>query len=139
MGTAGGHSMEYHETRVLGQSAMSPHLCRQGKKYCIYVQLPLFCPAPITPCVNISTVLSHVPRMYPVVVLLKYGDTSLMDSFHTCLGSMIHSATASDMLDTPVKASPTSLGNLTDGTDLPTISSAAVRGGDICRRIHYSA
>lgn len=59
-----------------------------------------------------------------------------MASFPTCLGSMIHSATARDMLDTSVRALPTSLGNPTDGTDLPTISSAAVRGGDICQYTH---
>lgn len=46
---------------------------------------------------------------------------------------MIHSATASDMLDTSAKAPPTSLGNPMEGTDLPTVSSAAVKGGEICR------
>lgn len=49
---------------------------------------------------------------------------------------MIHSATASDMLVTPAKASPISLGNPMEGTDLPTASSAAVRGGEICRCAH---
>jgi len=46
---------------------------------------------------------------------------------------MIHSATASDKPGMPVKESPTSLDKPIDGTDLPTLSSAAVRGGDICQ------
>ena len=46
---------------------------------------------------------------------------------------MIHSPTASDRLDTPVKASVISLGMPTTGADLPTVSSVAVSGGEICQ------
>lgn len=45
---------------------------------------------------------------------------------------MTHSATAKDMLDTSKNASPTSLGKPMDDTDLPTLSSSAVNGGDTC-------
>ena len=44
---------------------------------------------------------------------------------------MIHSATASDRLETSVKASVISLGMPMTGADLPTASSAVVSGGDI--------
>lgn len=46
---------------------------------------------------------------------------------------MIHSATASDRLDTSVKASVISPVMPTIGADLPTEASAAVSGGDICQ------
>lgn len=47
---------------------------------------------------------------------------------------MIHSATASARLSTPVRLSPTSCGTPIIGADLPTVSSSAVIGGEIYAR-----